>query len=387
MDYGGPLFKEHSLGIQYFIYYCIVGFFLPFFNLYCYHLGFSGFEIGILSAVRSVALVVFALSWGSFADRHQIRKPLYIACAAISTVAWTFFFHTRQFLPMLAVTLCYGVFYSPLISFLETTTIEHLGARRRRYGRLRVWGSISFILTVVAAGRVIEKTSVDIILGCILVGSILMTLAAFGLPETAGRKKAPLFFSQAKFLLSRRIVVFLLCAVSMLVSHGAYYGFFSIHLEHLGYSPLFIGLTWALAAGAEIVVMVKSEAIFRRFRLENVLFFSLAVAAFRWGVLAVAVSPVLILLTQLLHAFTYGSFHIASVLYMDQLSPEESKTLGQAVNNSLTYGLGLMVGFFVSGILYEHHGGFAIFIFSAMVAAVAGGVFRGWGKERVPKVR
>jgi len=332
-----------------------------------------------------VTLVVFALSWGSFADRRQIRRPLYIACAAVSTVLWAFFFYTRQFLPMLVLTLCYGMFYSPLISFLEATTIEHLGNRRRRYGRLRVWGSISFILTVVIGGRVIEKTSVDIILGCILAGSTILTLTAFGLPETAGRRKAPLFSSQARFLFSPRTIVFLLCAMSMLVSHGAYYGFFSIHLEYLGYSPLFIGLTWALAAGAEIIVMIKSETIFRRFKLENVLFFSLVAAAVRWGGLSLAVSPAAILLTQLLHAFTYGSFHIASVLYMDQLSPEESKTLGQAVNNSLTYGLGLMIGFFVSGLLYERHGGFSIFVFSGIVSAVAAGIFWGWGR-RVPKV-
>jgi PPP family 3-phenylpropionic acid transporter len=67
---------------------------------------------------------------------------------------------------------------------------------------------------------------------------------------------------------------------------------------------------------------------------------------------------------------------------MDQLSPEESKTLGQAVNNSLTYGLGLMIGFFISGALYEHFGGFSLFMFSTAVAAVAGIIFRAMkGKE------
>jgi PPP family 3-phenylpropionic acid transporter len=76
-----------------------------------------------------------------------------------------------------------------------------------------------------------------------------------------------------------------------------------------------------------------------------------------------------------LHAVTYGAFHIASVLYMDQLSPEESKTLGQAVNNSLTYGLGLMIGYFISGGLYENFGGFSIFVFSTVVAMGAGVFF------------
>jgi len=379
------LFREHFLSLQYFIYFSIIGFFLPYFNLYCYHLGFSGYQIGILSSVRSVTLVIFALSWGSLADRRGIRQPIYIVCAIVSTLVWAFYFYTRQFIPMLVVTFFYGVFFSPLISFLEAATIEYLGEGRRRYGRLRVWGSIGFILTVVAVGRVIEQTSVNIILGCILVGSGVLTLSAFGLPSAAGRRKSPLFSSQARFLLSRRVLVFLVCAVLMLISHGAYYGFFSIHLEDLGYSPLFIGVAWALAAIAEIFVMAKSEAIFGRFDLEKVLLFSLVAAALRWGLLSFATSATAILLTQVLHAVTYGAFHIASVLYMDQLSPGESKTLGQAVNNSLTYGLGLMIGYFISGGLYENFGGFSLFLFSALVAVVAAGVFRvmmGGGGEK-----
>jgi PPP family 3-phenylpropionic acid transporter len=370
------LLRDHSLSLQYFIYFSIIGFFLPFFNLYCDHLGFSGYQIGILSAVRSVTLVIFALSWGSLADRKQIRRPIYIACAAVSTLVWAFYFYTRQFVPMLVVTFFYGVFVSPLISFLETATIEHLGEGRRRYGRLRVWGSISFILTVVVVGRVIGKTSVDIILGCILAGSALLTLAAFGMPKTTRPGRAALFSSQARFFFSRRVLVFLVCAVLMLISHGAYYGFFSIHLEDLGYGPLFIGVAWALAAIAEIFVMIKSEAIFKRFELEKVLFFSLVVAAVRWGLLWFAASTVAILLTQVLHAVTYGAFHVASVLYMDKLSPEDAKTLGQAVNNAITYGLGLMIGYFVSGGLYEQFGGFSMFLFSALVAAGAAVIFR-----------
>ena len=131
----------------------------------------------------------------------------------------------------------------------------------------------------------------------------------------------------------------------------------------------------ALAAIAEVFVMLKSEVILRRFNLEKVLLFSFIVAVVRWGFLSFVVSAPAILLTQVLHAVTYGAFHIASVLYMDQLSPKESKTLGQALNNSLTYGLGLMLGFFISGALYQCCGGFSMFVFSAAVAAVAGVVF------------
>jgi len=75
---------------QYFIYFGVLGIFLPYFNLYCYHLGFSGLQIGVLAAMRSVAMVLFPLIWGSLADRFHIRKPIYILCTALSAFIWAF---------------------------------------------------------------------------------------------------------------------------------------------------------------------------------------------------------------------------------------------------------------------------------------------------------
>ena len=82
---------------------------------------------------------------------------------------------------------------------------------------------------------------------------------------------------------------------------------------------------------------------------------------------------------QMLHAGTYGMFHMASILYMDRRSPEGAKTLGQSINNAMTYGLGLMAGFFISGILYERAGVQVSFLASALFALAGGGLFVAFG--------
>jgi PPP family 3-phenylpropionic acid transporter len=66
---------------------------------------------------------------------------------------------------------------------------------------------------------------------------------------------------------------------------------------------------------------------------------------------------------------------MASILYIDRMAPEDAKTLGQAVNNALTYGLGLMVGFFLNGYLYEITGSQPLFLVSAGIAALAAVIF------------
>ena len=154
--------------------------------------------------------------------------------------------------------------------------------------------------------------------------------------------------------------------------------FFSIHLEKLGFGSTFIGITWALASTAEILVMIKSDKIFSRFSLEKVLFFSFLVAAARWLILFLTDSAAVILLSQILHAVTYGAFHMASILYIDRLAPDQAKTLGQAVNNALTYGLGLMVGFFINGYVYEITGSHTLFLMSALIALSGGMLFQSY---------
>ena len=362
---------------QYFIYFGVLGIFLPYFNLYCYHLGFSGLQIGMLSALRSLTLVLFPLVWGSLADRFQIRKPIFILCTFLSTSIWCLYLFYVDFWPMLIITALYGIFYAPIISFLEAVTMDVLGREKKSYGRIRAWGSISFIVMVLVLGRIIDLYSVDIILILILAGSLILAAISVGIPVIKA-KKQELLQPGADSLLQRRVIVFLFCAFLMLVSHGAYYGFFSIHLVKLGYGSTFIGIAWALASTAEILVMIKSDKIFDRFSLENVLFFSFLVAAARWMILFFAGSTVVILVSQILHAVTYGTFHMASILYIDRLAPGQAKTLGQAVNNALTYGLGLMVGFFVNGYVYEITGSHTLFLMSSLIALAGGMLFQSY---------
>ena len=363
--------------LQYFIYFGVLGIYLPYFNLYCYHIGFSGTEIGGLSAARSLVLVAFPMIWGILADRFRSRRALYVFCSLCAAVIWCLYLATSEFLPMLTITVLHGIFYAPLISFLEAFSMDALGRARQNYGRIRAWGSISFIAVVLLLGWMIDLFNIRLILVLVLAGSVVQSLAAIRMPAERSSKTNP-FSGRPEFLMQQQTLVFLLCGFLMLVSHGAYYGFFSIHLATLGFSKTFIGVSWALASAAEILVMITSRRMFRRFSLESVLTFSFGVAAFRWLALYFVQSAAMILVTQVLHAVTYAAFHMASILYIDRLTPDRNKTLGQAVNNAVQYGLGLMVGFFLNGYLYGRIGSSALFAVSSLLALSGGLIFGGF---------
>jgi MFS transporter, PPP family, 3-phenylpropionic acid transporter len=358
------------LSLQYFIYFGVLGVYLPYFNLYCYHLDFTGFEIGILSSIKTVTIVMFPLIWGAFADKFQARRSIYILCNIISTLVWVFYFATEDFNNMLIISIAYGIFHAPLISFLEAFSMDILGKEKKKYGHIRVWGSINFIVVVMVVGWLIGMFSVKVILLLIFFGSLLQALLSANIPNIVLTEKSS-FTDGITVFFEKRLVIFLICAFLMLVSHGAYYGFFSIHLEALGFGSSFIGLAWALASVSEILVMIKSDSIFRRFSIGKVLAFSFAVAGVRWFLLAFAETGLAILGLQLLHAATYGAFHIASVLYIDRIIPGKAKTFGQAVNNSVTYGMGISVGFLMAGYFFEKIGSVSLFVISGAIAFFA----------------
>ena len=368
------------LGTQYFVYFGILGLFLPYFNLYCYHLGFSGFEIGILSSAKTLTTALFPMIWAALADRFHIRRPIYIFCTFASTAIWALFLLTTDFWAMLAITAFYGFFYAPIIAFLESFSMDLLDQEKTRYGQLRAWGSLSFVMVVILAGRVIDAFSTEIIIVLILAGSLIHALLSINIPPVRQTHQSG-FSAGAKTMLNRRVVIFLICAFLMLASHGTYYGFFSIHMENLGFSGTFIGVAWALASISEIFVMVNSQRILKRFSYENILIFSFIVAVMRWVMLFYATSALVILFAQVLHAMTYGAFHVASILYMDQLTPTEAKTLGQAVNNAVTYGFGIMAGFLLNGYYFDILGAPLLFLISAAMA-FCGGVLLMFNKTK-----
>jgi len=365
---------------QYFVYFGILGLYLPYFNLYCYHLGFSGAQIGYLAGARSATLVLFPFVWGALADRFHKRKFIYLLCNAAACGAWAGYLTTTAFVPMLLIAVLYGIFYAPLISFLEAYAMDLLGEDKKAYGRIRVWGSVNFILVVAVMGPLIDRYGIALIVVMILAGSLLQTLLATVLPAGSVMVK-PHADAGAVRIDWPRVLVFLTCGFLMLVSHGTYYGFFSIHLENLGLPPTFIGVAWAVAVLAEILVMLNSRRLFKWASLEAVLQASFFLAALRWLILATFQTPLVILASQILHAFSYGTFHMASILYMDRLTPGPAKTFGQAANNAITYGLGLMVGFMVNGALFDIWGARNLFLTSGLLALGGGALFL-WHRRR-----
>jgi PPP family 3-phenylpropionic acid transporter len=359
------------LSAQYIMCFGVMGIMLPYFNLYCYHIHLSGFEIGIIGASRSLLMILFGVFWGLLADKFQNRRFLYILCQFANACACLFLLQANTFLGILFVIVIASIFYAPLISFMEAFTMDLLGNDKNAYGSIRLWGSILFIVMVLIAGALLNHFSHHIIIKMLVAGSFIQAVVSLTIPKTSKEISHDKNISFAVFK-QTHVIIYLFSAFTMLLAHGTYYAFSSIHLEQMGATSNEIAMYWALGSIAEIVVMLNARKIFKRFSVESVLVFSFVIAGIRWFLMFYTTTVSFVIMIQVFHAVTYGAFHIAGILYMDRCMPDETKTIGQALNNAFSYGLGMMTGSFINGYLFECIGTYYSFLCSALLSFVAG---------------
>ncbi|MDA0226265.1 MAG: MFS transporter, partial [Proteobacteria bacterium] len=247
---------------------------------------------------------------------------------------------------------------------------------------VRLWGSVSFIASVLLAGVWLDTAPAQALLVPIFVLAVAAFASAFALPEGTADSPAEPARPLLQVLRQPEGAALLVACFCMVLAHGALYAFFTLHLERIGYSKAMIGVLWTLGVLAEIVVFVWLPRLFRAFTLRTLLLASFALAAVRfaaigWGAQWLA----LLVFAQLLHAATFAVYHSASVAAIHRLFEGRLQARGQAIYTSLSYGLGGATGTLLAGWSWGALGPAATFSISA-VAAVAGALFVAQGMRR-----
>jgi len=371
-------FPHRQLAGFYFFYFAWLGAFAPFFSVYLDAAGLSPLEIGVVMALPPVTRIVAPHLWGWLADTGGRHVRLVRAAVLAGTVCWLGLFASTAFLWICAVVLAAGFFLSAALPLVEATTLTHLGAETGRYGAIRLWGSIGYIVAVLGVGYALDCFPVRALLW-IVAASLLGTLVFACLVPDAEQPEATAGRLPIGHVLKQPAIIALIAACALMaVAHGPYYTFYSIHLVDHGYSKGLTGWLWALGVVCEIAIFLWLPRLYGAFTLRGILIASFALAAVRflvigWG----AESLLLLLLAQTLHAASFGSFHAAAIGIVHQLFRGGNQARGQAIYGSLTFGVGGTLGSLASGYTWEPLGAALTFTLGA-VAALVGMVLLWW---------
>ena len=375
-----PTLPYWRLSGFYFFYFAFVGAMSPFWGLYLKALTFNALQIGILMSLLQVMRIFAPNIWGHIADRSGKRTRIVQIAAIGSVVAFIGVFFGTSFWWLFVVMAALGFFWSASLPLVEAMTLSHLGEGIGGYGRIRLWGSIGFILMVVGLGYALDTFPITWLPWAVLL--VMFGIVAFArvIPEASIVPCPTDHISVWQIVRKPEVASLLFACLLMAATHGPYYTFYSIYLVDHGYDKSTVGWLWALGVLCEIGIFLIIPRIFARVSPRQLILASFALGTVRFLIIAWGVeSAWLIWGAQTLHAFTFGTYHAAAVGLIHQHFQGRHQARGQALYTSISYGMGGALGGLISGLTWDTWGPSWTFTLAAMSAALAWGVYTVWG--------
>lgn len=320
-----------------------------------------------------MATKVFApYIWGSLSDRWGRRLSIIRWLTALGAVAFTLMFIRQDYFWMLMALGVFSFFWHAALPQFEVFTLDHLGPRRTRYSRIRLWGSIGFIISVAGIGYWLESGSIQIlpiIVAALLAATWLTTLFVSEVPHPPQPANTG---SVIAILRQPAVLAFFMACLLMQASHGPYYTFFSIYLGEQGYSTVAIGLLWALGVLAEIGVFLAVHHWLQVTGAAKLFSIAIAITAARWLLIGSLVDhlPVLII-AQIMHAASYGLFHASAMELLQRFFPGRLQGRGQALYTGIGFGIGNSLGSLFAGYVWSGFGSAWAYYFGSIMSLLA----------------
>ena len=357
----------------YLCYFALLGSSAPFMALYLHHLGFSSARIGELIAIPMLMRCVAPNLWGWLGDYTGRRLAIVRFGAVCTLLAFSLILLDHSYAWLAMVMALYAFFWHAILPQFEVITLAHLQGQTARYSQIRLWGSIGFILAVVVLGRLLEWFSLDLFPHMLLMVMAGIAISSWWVPN-AQPAVSSRPSDEGGFLrqLSRPgVLAFYLSVALMLLSHGPYYTFLTLHLEALGYSRSLIGVLWSVGVVEEVLMFMVMSRVLQRFSVRQVLLASFLLAAVRWLLLGAFAEHLLVLLVaQVMHAATFGSFHAAAIHFVQRSFGPRQQGQGQALYAALS-GVGGAFGALYSGYSWTALGPFWTFAIASLAALAA----------------
>lgn len=340
------------LSIFYAAFFTVVGVHLPFWPVWLQAQGLGATEIGTLMALAIGLKVVVNPLVAHVADRTGERKRLMAVLTAIALLGFLLFWLARSFWSILIVSVIFSAAWSAIMPMGESLTVLASHARGLDYGRIRLWGSLSFIFVAVGAGWILEGKSADAILVISVIALASALVGILLMPDVRSPPAIESRFGTVELMRDKAFVLFVMAAAAVQASHAVYYAFGTLHWRAAGYSETVIGALWAEGVIAEIVLFAFGNIAVHRIGAMRLVALGAAAGVIRWLMTAASDALPVLVLAQALHAFTFGAAHLGAIHFISRHVPPSLSASAQSLYSAVVMGLGISLAILVSGPLY-----------------------------------
>ncbi|MBC7655572.1 MAG: MFS transporter [Frankiaceae bacterium] len=358
--------------IFYFCYYAALGAYTPYIGRWVDSMGHDGYVVGAMLGLWYGSRIVAPPAWSALLQRSARPGNWFVVACTLTLVCFTGFTLSSSAAALLGVMACFGLFYNAVMPQFEAMTLAALGTRSAQYGRIRVWGSVGFLIVASSYGWMMDRLGDASFPWITIPLFIAMVAAAF--PHRNDRPPEHLeTIDDAGHLWKRPGVRrFLLVALLMQMGFGAFYVFYTLHMKANGHDGAQIGALWGLGVLIEIGMFWQAPRLITRFGAQSLMAFCMAVTIVRWVVTALfAGSLPLMLAAQSLHAFSFAIFHACCMRMMSEFFPGKRAAAGQSLLYGFSSGVGGVLGAGMAAVAWDVDGGRAAFLAGATVTSLA----------------
>ena len=365
--------RYNRLSVVYFFYFSVFGIYLPYWALYLRDLGMSSAQVGELLAIVIGTKLFAPYLWGWIADHTRSRLILIKIAALLGFVFFSLILFNPNFVMFAVLLFLFSFFWNSMLPQIEVITLNSLRYESRHYSLIRLWGSVGFIVCATGFASAIEYWGSHIVPW--LIAGLLFVLwmstirvkhdQRFSIDKTVSASILP-------YLKKPEIICLLIICFLLQMSHGAYYGFFSIYMRENGYTDFVIGQLWSLGVIAEIAIFIMMPRLLKHWGAPTLLTITILITSMRWVLIALFPQQLGVLLfAQCLHAVSFGAYHAAAISLIALWFSSALQGRGQALYAGVSFGLGGAIGSYLAGSLWDQWGGSSNFIFAAFAAAIA----------------
>jgi PPP family 3-phenylpropionic acid transporter len=362
-------------------YFLVIGIYMPYWPLWLDAKGLSPVEIGWVLAAAFWIKIAAQPTIARLADWRGRTRWLTTGLMALAAAAFLVISGAEGFWPILIIAGLAATCYQPVLPVMESVVLRHVETHRLDYGRIRLWGSVTFILGTAGIGWWIEGRPAQGLVWIIAGGMALVAISCALAPERpatrASKSAAAGLFG---LFVTPWFLLFLLASALINTSHAVLYGFASLHWRDLGHGETMIGLFWAIGVVAEIGLFAVAGRYRDKLGAVPLLMLAALGGAVRWPLLAITENAAGLFALQTLHGLTFGAAHLGAMAFLARSIPAEHSATGQSVYYALVGGVIAGCMFPLAGQLYAGLAGDA---FLVMGVLSAGGFLAALGLARL----
>lgn len=378
--------------------FVVYGMHVPYMPVWLDGKGLSAAQISTVMAAPFFLRLLITPGVALAADRNERHRAMLIVLAWASLAIVIGLSQASGFWQILILAVPLIIAFTTIMPLTETVAVSGVRHAGLDYGRMRLWGSLTFVAASFAGGLAIARWGSSAAIWLVAAGCALTVIAAHLLPrEALGRDdpsphQGPWWKAEEPLMLlwQPAFAAFLLTAGGVQAAHATFLTFGTLIWQKQGLSGGWIGALWAIGVFAEVAVFAASGWLVKTFGAVAMLGAGAGLSVLRWTVMAFDPGLGVLIPLQILHGVTYGASHIGAIHFISQAVPRHATGSAQALYATVAAGLAMGIATLAAGWLYARHGGQSYMAMTGIAAVALYGAFqiqRLWNGETLPDAK